>query len=87
MEDAIRGGSLLNVDSVFDAHELVAAAAKVGKPARLLLRLNPAADAHTHPYLSTALADSKFGVEESQVQQVRDTLRNVDSYLTNRAAH
>lgn len=75
VEDAIRGGSLLNVDSLFDAHQIVHAASAVGKPARVLLRLNPAADAHTHPYLSTALADSKFGVEESQVRQVLTVLQ------------
>lgn len=70
MEEAVRGGSLLNVDSLFDARRVVEVAGKVGVSARLLLRVNPAIDVHTHPYLSTALADSKFGVEESQIQEV-----------------
>lgn len=72
MEEAIRGGSLLNVDSLFDARRVVEVAGKLGV-ARLLLRLNPAIDAHTHPYLSTALANSKFGVQESQVKEVCTT--------------
>ncbi|KAG7168482.1 Diaminopimelate decarboxylase 1-like [Homarus americanus] len=49
---------------------LVNVARELGVRARALVRLNPALDAHTHPYLATALADSKFGVE---VDQIRDS--------------
>ncbi|XP_063879578.1 uncharacterized protein LOC135110883 isoform X3 [Scylla paramamosain] len=71
VEEAVRSGSLLNVDSMFDARRVVEVATEVGVQAKLLLRLNPAIDALTHPYLSTALADCKFGVEESQVKEIQ----------------
>ncbi|XP_063879575.1 uncharacterized protein LOC135110883 isoform X1 [Scylla paramamosain] len=74
VEEAVRSGSLLNVDSMFDARRVVEVATEVGVQAKLLLRLNPAIDALTHPYLSTALADCKFGVEESQVKEVLNVL-------------
>lgn len=65
-------GVLLNVDSMFDARQLVAVSQEMGVRARALVRLNPALDAHTHPFLATALADSKFGVEAQQVPEVRE---------------
>ncbi|XP_042223041.1 diaminopimelate decarboxylase 1, chloroplastic-like isoform X2 [Homarus americanus] len=73
VELGVRRGVLLNVDSVFDARQLVNVARELGVRARALVRLNPALDAHTHPYLATALADSKFGVEVDQVEEIRDS--------------
>ncbi|KAK4319804.1 hypothetical protein Pmani_009291 [Petrolisthes manimaculis] len=79
VELAVKKGSLLNVDSLFDAHQIIQVArthvvVEEKKKARVLLRLNPAIDAHTHPYLATALTHSKFGVEKSQVEQVLQVL-------------
>ncbi|XP_042223042.1 diaminopimelate decarboxylase 1, chloroplastic-like isoform X3 [Homarus americanus] len=74
VELGVRRGVLLNVDSVFDARQLVNVARELGVRARALVRLNPALDAHTHPYLATALADSKFGVEVDQVEEVLQVL-------------
>ncbi|KAK7076650.1 hypothetical protein SK128_005394 [Halocaridina rubra] len=70
IELAVSRGVLLNIDSVFDALQLVNVCKTLGMNARALLRLNPAIDAQTHPYLATALADSKFGVEMGQVDEV-----------------
>jgi diaminopimelate decarboxylase len=36
-------------------------AAEAGQPPQVLIRVNPGVDAHTHEYLKTGLADSKFG--------------------------
>ncbi|XP_053652515.1 uncharacterized protein [Cherax quadricarinatus] len=74
VELAVRHEVLLNVDSVFDAQLLVDVVREVGVRARALVRLNPVLDAHTHPYLATALRDSKFGVEERQLLQVLKVL-------------
>lgn len=47
-----------NFDEIARIEELHVA----GKPiAKVLVRLNPAIDAHTHEYLRTGVADSKFG--------------------------
>ena len=43
---------------------------KAQKETLVLIRVNPALDAKVHPYNSTALSDSKFGVEQSQIDKV-----------------
>ncbi|XP_071548397.1 uncharacterized protein [Panulirus ornatus] len=70
VELAVRRGVLLNVDSGFDARQVVEVAGEVGIRPRVLVRLNPAINPQTHPYLATALADSKFGVDSDQLEQV-----------------
>lgn len=71
VELAIKYGVLLNLDSEFDARLIADVAREMGVRARCLFRLNPALNANTHPYLATALADSKFGVEFHQLEKVR----------------
>ncbi|MBC7414765.1 MAG: diaminopimelate decarboxylase [Herminiimonas sp.] len=51
-----------NVESIPELHRLNAVAAEIGKQARVSLRVNPNVDAMTHPYISTGLKESKFGV-------------------------
>ncbi|XP_064107729.1 uncharacterized protein LOC135216387 isoform X2 [Macrobrachium nipponense] len=70
VEMAVNRGVLLNIDSVFDAHRLVNISKRLGSRAKALLRLNPVINVQTHPYLVTALADSKFGIEMEQVEEV-----------------
>jgi len=41
---------------------------QVGKPAKVLLRINPDVDPQVHPYVSTGLANSKFGIRNSHLQ-------------------
>ncbi len=52
------------------------AAKKVGKRARVLLRINPDVDPQVHPYVSTGLAGSKFGIRNThlQVRHVHSTV-------------
>lgn len=52
----------INVESAGELERLAAIAAARGQRARFALRVNPEVDARTHPYIATALADSKFGV-------------------------
>ena len=50
------------VDSLPELRRLIEIAALAGRRARALLRLNPGIEAHTHRYLQTGIADSKFGL-------------------------
>ncbi len=64
MESAIKAGILFfNVESVEELHLLNSVAKGVGKKARIALRVNPDIDPKTHPYISTGLQKSKFGIE------------------------
>jgi diaminopimelate decarboxylase len=51
-----------NVESVAELELLAAVAAAAGRTARVSLRVNPDVDPKTHPYISTGLRASKFGI-------------------------
>lgn len=68
---AIGRGCMLNVDSFFDAENIVRAAYQLKKTARVLIRVNPQLErTAVHQYLATALKDSKFGVPLDQFDKV-----------------
>lgn len=71
MEAALAAGILcFNVESVNELARLSAVAGRVGKVARISLRVNPDVDAQTHPYISTGLKDNKFGIAYDSALQV-----------------
>ncbi|MDO8294289.1 MAG: diaminopimelate decarboxylase [Gallionella sp.] len=51
-----------NVESAAELERLNEVAGNMGKVAPVSLRVNPDVDAKTHPYISTGLKQSKFGV-------------------------
>ncbi|HXH11066.1 MAG TPA: diaminopimelate decarboxylase [Alphaproteobacteria bacterium] len=63
IEAALQAGILLfNVESMPELEAIQAVAARIGRQARVALRVNPDVDPQTHPYISTGLRQSKFGV-------------------------
>ena len=63
MEAALRVGILcFNVESASELTRLDAVAARVGRIAPVSFRVNPDVDPMTHPYISTGLKESKFGI-------------------------
>ena len=62
IEKAISVGvSTIVIDSMYEIDRVAAAAAKAGKVQRVLLRLTPGIEAHTHESIATAHEDVKFG--------------------------
>ncbi len=53
---------MFNVESSAELHALDEVAAETGRRARVALRINPDIDPKTHPYISTGLKKSKFGI-------------------------
>ena len=63
MRQGLASGILcFNVESQGELERLNAVALSMGKRAPVSLRVNPDVDAQTHPYISTGLKESKFGV-------------------------
>jgi diaminopimelate decarboxylase len=63
IRDALKADILMfNVESSAEVHAINEVAASVGKKARVALRINPDIDPKTHPYISTGLKKSKFGI-------------------------
>jgi diaminopimelate decarboxylase len=50
-------------------------ASRLGKRARIAMRVNPHVDAQTHPYISTGLRDHKFGIDIDAVEAVYERAR------------
>jgi diaminopimelate decarboxylase len=55
-----------NVESVAELHMISRVAIRMEKKARISLRINPDIDAQSHPYITTGLQSSKFGIEASK---------------------
>ena len=54
---------MFNVESRDELYVLDEIAGRLGKKARVAIRVNPDVDPKTHPYISTGMRKSKFGVD------------------------
>jgi len=81
MELALSADILMfNVESLEELEVLGEVAKKLGKKAPFALRVNPDVDPQTHPYISTGLKKSKFGIpEEFIIEAYKKASKN--SYL------
>jgi len=57
---------MFNVESPGELQQINAVAGAMGRRARVALRINPDIDPQTHPYISTGLKKSKFGIGADQ---------------------
>jgi diaminopimelate decarboxylase len=64
------GVKCFNVESDAELERLDALAGEMGRVAPVSLRINPDVDARTHPYISTGLADNKFGIPHRRAREV-----------------
>ncbi|MCA1959087.1 MAG: diaminopimelate decarboxylase [Nitrospira sp.] len=63
IREALKADILMfNVESPAEIRAINDVAASIGKPARIALRINPDVDPKTHPYISTGMKKSKFGI-------------------------
>jgi len=76
IEAALRADILLfNVESPQELEAIHTVAAKHGTRARVALRVNPDVDPQTHPYISTGLRQSKFGVPIQEARELYHSMR------------
>ncbi|MRI83381.1 MAG: diaminopimelate decarboxylase [Nitratiruptor sp.] len=60
----------INIESEAEFHRVEEIAQKLGIPMRIGVRVNPNIDPKTHPYISTGLLESKFGVDIPTAQRL-----------------
>lgn len=60
---------MFNVESVMELEVLNELAGSMGKKANIAIRVNPDVDPKTHPYISTGMKKSKFGVDIKTAKQ------------------
>ena len=59
-----------NVESAAELEKIAQIASSCGQIAPVSLRVNPNIDAKTHPYISTGLAESKFGIKMDRAEHL-----------------
>ena len=64
---AVEHEVLINIDSEFDLDHIQRAAAGLDRRADLLIRINPDVDPQVHPYVSTGIKNSKFGIRNERL--------------------
>jgi diaminopimelate decarboxylase len=68
---ALESGILcLNLESEGELQRVAQVAGRCGKRAPIAFRINPDVDAKTHPYISTGLKQSKFGVPHADAERI-----------------
>ncbi|MGE3955902.1 MAG: diaminopimelate decarboxylase [Vicinamibacterales bacterium] len=76
----------INVESAGELARIEAIAARLGRPARVAVRINPDIDARSHPHISTGLKINKFGVPVDAARELLATLAG-RPFLTLVAVH
>lgn len=71
-----QGISCFNVESAEELQVISEIAGRMGCIARVALRVNPDIDAHTHHYITTGVAENKFGIAMSMIEDVALKCRN-----------
>jgi diaminopimelate decarboxylase len=68
---------MFNVESSQELQVISDVATNMGVEARVALRINPDVDPKTHPYISTGLKKSKFGIDISQAVEAYELAREL----------
>ncbi len=71
IRDAIKARILLfNVESIPELEQINAIAGKMRKKVNVSLRINPNVDPHTHEYITTGKAETKFGIDFEKAREI-----------------
>ena len=78
--NAIKAGIFcFNCESIPEMEVINEFAVKEKKTVRVALRINPLIDAHTHKYITTGIAESKFGINTWDLEAVLNRLNSLDN--------
>jgi diaminopimelate decarboxylase len=70
------GLKAINVESGGELARIDAIATRLGRTARVAIRVNPDVDAKSHPHISTGLRINKFGIPVEEARALLDTIRD-----------
>lgn len=68
-----------NCESLPEIEVIHGIASRLGKKARIALRINPNVDAHTHHYITTGIEKNKFGIYMDDLEHVLEALPALDA--------
>ncbi|HOW87868.1 MAG TPA: diaminopimelate decarboxylase [Candidatus Omnitrophota bacterium] len=82
IREAIRARILLfNVESMPELEQINAIAKKMRKKVNVSLRINPNVDPHTHEYITTGKAETKFGIDFEKAREIFKDARRFTNAL------
>jgi diaminopimelate decarboxylase len=64
-----------NCESIQELEVIDSIAGRMGKTAKVALRINPYVEAHTHKHITTGIEESKFGISMTDLDQVIQRMR------------
>jgi diaminopimelate decarboxylase len=65
-----KGIGCINLESQAELERVARIAQRLARRARVALRVNPDIDARTHPYISTGLRETKFGIAHAEAERL-----------------
>jgi len=71
----------INVESLQELERILMISKQLGHPAEVGLRINPNINAKTHPYITTGIRKNKFGINISDLTNIKKLLRDNTKYL------
>lgn len=71
--------SCFNCESIPEIEVINSLAARTNKTAHIALRINPHVEAHTHKYITTAVEESKFGINTWELDSVISKLGELEN--------
>ncbi|TFG44273.1 MAG: diaminopimelate decarboxylase [Bacteroidia bacterium] len=66
-----------NCESIPEIEVIDSIAEKLNKTATIALRINPYIEAHTHKYITTGIAESKFGINIWELKEVLERIQSL----------
>ena len=77
----------VSVDNFYEIKLLDEIAKEKNKVQKILLRITPGIECHTHEYIQTGQIDSKFGFDLTQIDKAVDLIKNEHKNLEIRGLH
>ena len=79
---------LFNVESIPELEQINAIAKKMRKKVNVSLRINPNVDPHTHEYITTGRAETKFGIDFEKAREIfKDVKRFTNAQVSGIHVH
>jgi diaminopimelate decarboxylase len=76
---AVEQGVLVNIDSEFDLAHIEQVSRRAKATVDVLMRINPDIDPEVHPYVSTGIRSSKFGVRSDQIPRFLERIGSAET--------
>lgn len=73
---AVEHAVLINIDSEFDLKHIQQTTKQLNTPANVLIRINPDVNPEVHPYVSTGMKNSKFGIRNEKLDWFLNEIKN-----------